>query len=53
VVGLTYAGLPKTYKAPDEAPTPAPAEVYEAVAPQTYTLHETIERVQARLDEWD
>jgi serine protease Do len=53
VVGLTYAGLPKTYKAPDEAPTPAPAEVYEAVAPQTYTLHETIERVQRQLDEWD
>jgi len=52
VVGLTYAGLPKTYKAPDEAPTPAPAKVYEAVAPQTYTLHETIERVQRQLDEW-
>ncbi|WP_134672166.1 S1 family peptidase [Halorussus marinus] len=53
VVGLTYAGLPKTYKAPDEAPTPAPAKVYEAVAPQTYTLHETIERVRRQLAEWE
>ncbi|WP_132060501.1 S1 family peptidase [Halorussus amylolyticus] len=53
VVGLTYAGVPQTYRPPDEAPQPAPSAVYEAVAPQTYTLHETIERVQRQLGEWE
>ncbi|MFC4553350.1 MULTISPECIES: S1C family serine protease [Halorussus] len=53
VVGLTYAWTPKKYKQADEAPEPAPAKVYEAVSPNTYSLHETVERVLARVEDWE
>ncbi|USZ68247.1 trypsin-like peptidase domain-containing protein [Halorussus salilacus] len=52
VVGLTYGGIPRSRRPLDDPPEPAPPTVYESVAPDTYSLHETVERVESQLDEW-